>query len=121
MLECGENIAAVKEEQLTIQKVGFFVLSGVLGQLSDNWSEGTSGSRLSVSAVAQTSPAASSLPREQLQKSGDYENHNLTTTKTYHNKTLMIKNEVLCFLSYISNYFARNGFKNLQIYPDVAG
>jgi hypothetical protein len=75
MLECGELIAAAKDEQPSIKKkVGFCVLSGALGLLSDNLSESTSGSRLSLSAVGQTSPAASSLPREQLQTSCDYAN-----------------------------------------------
>jgi len=64
------------------------VLSGVLGLLSDNLSESTSGSHLSRIAVGRLSPAASSLPREQLQTSGDYANPNLTikkltTTKTF--------------------------------------
>lgn len=89
------------------------MLSGVIGLLSDNLSESTSGSHLSLGAVGQTSPAASSLPRDQLQTSGDCANPNLTTTKTYLNKTFLMKNKVLCFLYYISKYFARNVFKNL--------
>jgi len=125
MLECDESVTAVNDEQLNMEEKKK-VISELLCALRSfgtvfYLSESTSSSHLSLSAVGQTSAAASSLPREQLQTSGEYANPNPAIKELNHNETLLMKINVLCFLYYLPKYFTRKGFKNLLIHPDVAG